>query len=107
MCECYAIIRESDPRAALWQAIVGDGRRVPLKHPIPVNMDGPEGVMQFYEGDPSRLSEQQWIELMVQMEKKFGASREIVLQDLKDGILPVKADGCTISWCSHHSRLAM
>ena len=107
MCECYAIIRESDPRAEVWQAVVGADLRVPLKHPIPVNMDGPEGPMQFYEGDPSRLSEQQWIDLMVQMEKKFGAPRETVLQDLKKGRLPVRVDGCTISWCGHHSRLAM
>ena len=107
MCECYAIIRESDPRAEVWQAVVGADLRVPLKHPIPVNMDGPEGPMQFYEGDPSRLSEQQWIDLMVQMEKKFGAPRETVLQDLKDGRLPVRADGCTISWCELHSRIAM
>ena len=107
MCECYAIIRESDPRAEVWRPIVGDDLRVPLKHPIPVNMDGPEGPMQFYEGDPTRLSEQQWIDLMFQMEKKFGISREKVLQDLKDGNLPVKADGCIISWCEHHSRIAM
>lgn len=107
MCECYAIIRESDPRAELWQAIVGEDLQVPLKHPLPVNMKGPEGVLQFYEGDPLRLSEQQWIDLAFQMEEKFGVSQETVFKDLKDGNLPVKADGCTISWCELHSRLAM
>lgn len=107
MCECYAIIQKNDPRAEIWRAVIGDGLRVPLKHPLPVNMDGPEGPMQFYEGDPERLTEQQWIDLAEEMNKKFGASVETVFDDLKNGRLPVRADGCTISWCSHHSRLAM
>ena len=107
MCECYAIIRESDPRAELWRAIVGEDLRVPLKHPIPVNMKGPEGVLRFYEGDPSRLTKDQWTILSIEMNKKFRVALSSVIEDLQNGRLPIKADGCTISWCEHHSRLAM
>ena len=107
MCECYAKIRESDPRAEVWQAVVGVDLRVPLKHPIPVNMDGPEGPMQFYEGDPSRLTPDQWAQLSIEMNKKFKVPLASVIEDLGNGRLPIKADGCTISWCEMHSRLAM
>lgn len=107
MCECYAKIAEDDPRAEIWRAIVGDDLQVPLKHPLPVNMDGPEGPMRFYEGDPSQLTKKQHNILALEMKRNFGVSIDSVLIDLQNGKLPIRAEGCTIFWCNLHSRIAM
>lgn len=106
-CNCYAIISKADKRAEIWRNVVGDDLRVPLKHPIPVNMNGPNGIMSFYEGDPSKLTKDQWTTLSLEMNKKFGVPLQLVIDDLKKGILPIKAENCTVFWCEHHSRLAL
>lgn len=105
-CDCWVKIHESDPRAEIWKKIVND-LKIPLKHPSIVTMDGPEGIMRFYEGDPSKLSKKQHNALALEMKRKFGVDVNSVLIDLQNGKLPIKADGCTVFWCSHHSRLAM
>jgi len=105
-CQCWAKIREDDPRSEIWEKVVED-RRIPLKHPLPVVMDGPEGPWRFYEGDPSKLTRKQHNILALEMKRKFGVPIDSVLVDLQNGRLPIKAEGCTVSWCSRHSRLAM
>ena len=87
-CDCYAKISESDTRAEVWLRVVGDSLRVPLKHPLSVKLEGPEGPMRFYEGDPSKLTKDQWTTLSIEMNKKFGISLESVIEDLKAGRLP-------------------
>lgn len=107
MCECYAKIRDNDPRAELWRAVVGNSLQVPLKHPITVKMDGPHGPMRFYEGDPSQLTKKQHNTLALEMKRKFGVPIDSVLIDLQNGKLPIKAEGCTVFWCEKHSRMVM
>jgi len=100
-CGCRATISENDPRAELWQYIFGS-RSFPLKHPLPMNM-GPV-VGQGYEGDATELTPEQRERLIEAMTKKFGITRADVNQSLLMGIVPIKADGVTVSWCSRHSR---
>jgi len=101
-CECYAVINERDERAEVWRQVVGRELRVPLKHPVPVRMDGPHGEMKFYEGDPSRLTKKQWYALADAMHIKFGIRWEEVIVDLRMGNLPIKAEGCVVSICHRH-----
>ena len=105
-CECWAKISDSDSRADIWRQITPD-LKIPLKHPMPVNLDGPEGPMRFYEGDPERLTNEQHISIAEAMESKFGYRRDLVLQDLRNGNLPIKEDNVTVFWCALHTRLAL
>jgi len=106
-CECYAAIAEQDPRAVVWRQVVGPELRVPLKHPLPVRMNGPHGEMVFYHGDPSRLTKKQWQQLADAMAGRFHISRESVIEDLRNGIIPIKAEGCVVSICQRHALCMM
>ena len=106
-CECYAVINEQDPRAVVWRQVVGPELRVPLKHPIMCRMQGPHGEMRFYEGDPSRLTDEQQRKLIDLMSSLFNIKRFQVAEDLRNGNLPVKAEGCVVSSCHMHALCMM
>jgi hypothetical protein len=98
-CGCKATISEKDPRAEIWLYVFGK-REFPLKHPLPVNTK-PYGLM--YEGDASALSEEQRERLIEKMIEKFRISRDEVTKVLAEGVVPIKIDGVTVSWCRKHS----
>ena len=106
-CECYAVINEQNPRAVVWRQVVGPKLRVPLKHPIPCWMQGLHGELKFYEGDPSRLTKSQWKQLADAMVEKFGVPYDRVIEDLENGMLPVRAEGCVVSICHMHTLCMM
>jgi len=87
----------------VWRQVVGPRLQIPLKHPLPVRMDGPHGEMKFYVGDPSRLTKRQWQQLADVMAGRFGILREEVIEDLENGRLPIKAEGCIVSICQRHA----
>ena len=100
MCDCYAIISDRDPRSKMWKQIVPDGK-IPLKHPLTRRTrDGRE----FYEGDPSRLSEEQKRMLAELVSEKFGIPKEVILNDLRNGIMPILADNVIVHICEKHAR---
>lgn len=106
-CECYAAINEQDSRAVVWRQVVGPELRVPLKHPLPVRMIGPHGEMRFYDGDPSRLTDEQQSKLIDLMSSLFNIERDQVSEDLRNGNLPIKAEGCVVSICQRHGLCMM
>ena len=104
-CECYAQISKNDPRYAIWIQVDPEAR-VPLKHPLPVKhpFAHPQFDGDFYEGDPSRLTEEQKEKIIELMSKKFKVSKSHVREGLDKGILPIKGDNVMVSICSFHVR---
>jgi len=95
MCECEAIISKEDPRYELWRQVVPNAH-LPIKHPIAKN--------GFYEGDPSRLTEEQIQLIATLCSKKFNITKEEILKDIRKGILPIKAENVSLSICDLHIR---
>jgi hypothetical protein len=70
-------------------------------------MQGPHGEMAFYEGDPSRLTDEQQRKLADLMSSLFNIGRTQVAKDLLNGTLPIKAEGCVVSICQIHALCMM
>lgn len=104
-CECYATISKDDPRSEIWFKVCPDGH-IPLKHPMLAKNKGFPGML-FYDGDTSRLTNNQLALLSELVSRKFGLNEEQVLRDLADGILPIRSNNVTISICSLHFRCMM
>lgn len=102
-CECEATISQSDPRYDIWMKVVPEGR-IPLKHPIAQKAEagGESGI--FYEGDPSRLTEDQKKTLADECSRKFRINASAIIEDLNKGILPIKGDNVIITICNLHVR---
>jgi hypothetical protein len=60
-----------------------------------------------YEGDASVLTEEQRKRLIEKMTEKFNVSRAEVEKGLEAGVVPIKADGVTVTWCERHVRAAV
>lgn len=103
-CECYATISRDDPRHALWIRVTPDGH-IPLKHPLTVKAsDGPFAGQLFYEGDPTRLTDEQKQILAEICAEKFSLSKDNILADLAKGILPISVKNVSVSICNLHFR---
>jgi hypothetical protein len=99
-CGCKATISSDDPRAEIWLHVFGE-RSFPLKHPLPVNMGRVVGI--GYEGDATCLTETQRQRLIEKMTKKFNITPKDVTKVLDSGVIPIKAENVTVSWCHKHS----
>lgn len=104
MCECYATITKNDPRYEIWVQVDPEAK-VPLKHPIPKRHPNFEG--SFYEGDPSRLTEEQKKTIIDLLSQKFKVSKDHVREGLDKGILPIKSENTIVSICDLHFRCMM
>ena len=81
-CQCWVTISEGDERSEIWRKVVSD-LKIPLVHPFVVTMDGVAGVRSFYQGDSSKLSEEQKEILAKEMSIKFGVPVFAIRNDLK------------------------
>lgn len=103
-CECYATISEDDPRSEIWRHVKADGQ-IPLKHPLVVTATGGPFVGdKFYEGDPSRLTEEEKIRLVERLCERFELTTDEVHHELDRGILPIRADNVIVAICPLHFR---
>lgn len=87
---CWAVL--PDERREIFKEIFPDGK-VPLKHPFPVR--GQNNV-PVYEGDPSKLTDEQKRRLAEIVARRFNLPISQILSDLNDGILPVRAEGVLV-----------
>lgn len=106
MCECYATVSKSDPRYEMWRKVDPEGR-LPLKHPLTKIVVCQQRRMTFYEGDPSRLSEDQKKTIVELMNKKFKVPKHVVAKELAEGVLPIRAANVNVSICNLHVRCMM
>lgn len=98
-CGCTAIISKDDPRAELWQYVLGC-LEVPLKHPVPEKTN----FGLCYAADPTKLTPEQRERLIEKMAEKFHLQRSEVVEDLEKGFLPIKAENVTLNICPDHFR---
>ena len=106
-CQCWVTISEDDERFEIWKKVVSDVK-IPLIHPFAITMDGVAGVKSFYQGDSSKLSEEQKEILAREMSIKFGIPVFVIRADLKQrNTVPILVNNCTVSVCNHHMRLML
>ena len=91
---CEATISESDPRAELWLYVLGK-HSFPLRDSESKDMGPVVGL--GYEGDASALTPDQRMRLIEKMMEKFNLPREEVTKVLDKGVLPIRAEGVTVS----------
>jgi len=103
-CGCTASIGEKDSRAELWIYIFGN-RSFPLLGPLSYNMGDIVGI--GYKGDAKALNSEQRERLIEKMTEKFNIKRADVEEHLKDGVVPIKAEGVTLSICRAHFMMAV
>lgn len=94
MCECYALLDHTDPRAEIWKQIIPD-LRIPLKNPL-------HDSGGYLQGDPERLSKEQKTKLVELLSQKFNVTEKLITEDLEKGNLPVKDQNVMVSWCQQH-----
>lgn len=105
MCECYAKVSRNDPRYPIWVKVDPEAK-LPLKHPILKRHPyaHPDFMGTFYEGDPSRLTEEQKEIIIEEMSKKFKCSKDHVAEGLAKGFLAIKSDNISVMICDLHFR---
>jgi len=103
-CECYAKISKNDPRYEIWVKIDPEAK-MPLKHPMAQRSKAGGHKGLFYEGDARRLTETQKETMSELLSKKFNISKEEILNNLDNGVFPIRADNVTVAICSLHSRM--
>jgi hypothetical protein len=57
-----------------------------------------------YEGDASALTNNERERLIEKMIEKFHITREQVIETLDEGVIPIKAEGISVSICERHVR---
>lgn len=93
-------IRENSPRAKDWKWVFGS-LSIPLKSPLPVRADGPDGTLQqFYEVDVAKLSASQVERVVVHIAHKHELDADAVRRDLEDPThgLPILAEDIMVSF---------
>jgi hypothetical protein len=100
-CGCEATINESDIRAPIWKYVFGK-TSFPLRHPVLTNMGAVVGL--GYEGDASALTEEQKTRLIEAMTEKFHIPVVEVTKVLETGVIPIRAEGVSVSICERHVR---
>jgi hypothetical protein len=98
-CGCKATIGEKDSRAELWMYIFGS-RIFPILGPFCYNMGDVVGI--GYKGDAKSLTTEQRERLVEKMTEKFSITRAMVEESLKDGVVPIKAEGVIVEICRMH-----
>jgi len=92
-----ATIRSSSPRAKEWEMVFGD-TTIPIKSPLPVENDGPDGREMFFFADVKRLSAAQRSRVITHISEKFSLPRSEVAKDLAgEHGLPIRAVDLVVS----------
>jgi hypothetical protein len=104
-CGCLAMLDPKDPRAPLWNKVLGC-LEFPLKGPVATSGFGPgEPEAMFLKGDWMALSAAQKGKIKAAMKERFGASEAEFEEQMKAlGYFPIKDENITVKICGLHTR---